>query len=369
MRNNPVYQILAPSGNQALLAAGKTVQDLLPGQLGIFSRLTNQVLNPANPAELTGIYMALGVDENVDGVVDNVFFSAGQYIQSRGFLAMEKKAYTAPVTKIVKITNLQAVPSTEYGFRIYFTSGELLQINGFQTPIKTYMVRTPDPSLCPTCENCGGCNCQILAKMLAEAINTDNEKLLTAAVLDDTGAVVTDVDAWIADTANAEKCLSLQLTANNEQIWRWCAIPMNYNWLREVDFKVAIVGGFQQTPCTVATTQELVYEQGSGYDLKWQEYFAGGWYGRPGVFRQYAVNGLPQLGFYYTIDDTKKYNQYSFLYDLRSDSGWRHYDNNLETNVCIPNTDTATIGAFEAAINAIITALKDATGNYFVPLA
>jgi hypothetical protein len=369
MRNNPVYQVLAPSGNQALLAADKTVEDLLPGQLGIFSRLTGKTANPVNPGELTGIFFGLGVDTDLDGKTDDVFFSAGQFIQAKGLLDMGKKPYVAPVKKVVEITDLKAVPSTEYGFRFYFVSGELNQIYGYQVPTMTFMVRTPDPSLCPTCENCGGCNCVILAKLLSEQINLNSEHMVVAEMIDEDGTVITDWDAFVADEANAEKCLGLRISVNSEKIWLWCQIPMNYNWLREVDFEIAPVGGFQQTPATLEVTQQLVYEQGAAYDLKWYEYFAGGWNGRPGVYRQFAVNGLPQRGFYYGIDDTKKYNQYTFLYNLRSVSGWFEHDNNLETIVAIATTDTATKTAFETAINDIRTVLQKFPGDAFQPLA
>jgi hypothetical protein len=374
MRNNPVYQLLVTSGDQGLLAANQTVEDLLPGQLGIFSRLTGRTANPANPGELREIFFGLGVDKNLDGTKDDVFLSAGQFIQTQGLLAMEKKAYTAPQTKTILIENMRAVPSTEYGLKFHFVSGELLQINGYQTPVKTYVVKTPDPSACPTCANCGNCNCVILAKMFKEAIDADLDNVVQAKMIHNSsigGPVEVSLDKWqdwVDNPANVDECLALEITVRSEDVYRWCQIPMNYNWLREVDYNVSAIGGFQQTPADITVTQNIVYEQGGSYDMKWYEYFAGGWYGRPGIFRQLAVNGLPQREFFYTVDDTKKYDQYTFLYNLSSISGWRKYENNLETTVAIPIDDKSTTAAFETAINAIRTALQDYPGNAFVPL-
>ena len=50
--------------------------------------------------------------------------------------------------------------------------------------------------------------------------------------------------------------------------------------------------------------------------LNKKEYHAGGWNGRPGIYRALTATGLAADGYLYFADDTKKYNQIQLVYDF-----------------------------------------------------
>ena len=59
---NPVFQVLVPSGNAALLAAGSTPSSLAVGQLGIFNLHTGLSIDGTALADARDIFMAVGLN-------------------------------------------------------------------------------------------------------------------------------------------------------------------------------------------------------------------------------------------------------------------------------------------------------------------
>jgi len=78
--NNKVFQVLVTKGNAALPSRSATLDSLAVGQLGIFDAKTNLAIDgTTNPVR--DFYLAVGVDNDGDTVMDGVNFSAGQLIQ------------------------------------------------------------------------------------------------------------------------------------------------------------------------------------------------------------------------------------------------------------------------------------------------
>ena len=79
-RNNDVYKVLVTSGNRAPMVAGKTISELLPGQIGVFDANSNLSINYEKAERVKDFYMAVGIDKDGDGVTDDVMKSSGKKI-------------------------------------------------------------------------------------------------------------------------------------------------------------------------------------------------------------------------------------------------------------------------------------------------
>ena len=80
-RNNDVFSIIAVPNNTAILGVGNTKDSLAVNQFGIFDYETNLSIDAATAATTRNWYMALAVDRDGDGLVDDYVESAGTHIQ------------------------------------------------------------------------------------------------------------------------------------------------------------------------------------------------------------------------------------------------------------------------------------------------
>ena len=349
MRNNPVYNVFATKGNRAVAPKGTTLDGLTIGQIGVFNRATNLAIG-ATDTGIPEIYLALAVEKN--GVKD-IVTSAGQFIQSQGVKNLTAQCYEAGLSKIVKFSNMTSVNGTDYTMKFAFMNGDLLSIDGYQLPTKTYSVR---PINCTAaCNPCPDEVCNVLPVMFYDEISQDSDGLLTVKLVDPNDAEVLreNADAWIA--ANPTKCLSLVVSAVKESIYKFCCINIHYNYLRETDFEVALQDGFTCSKTTLKVVQAVQYAQGEGYDIAQDEYFADGWEGKPGVYRVSSIFGLPLGDYNFQADTSAKYVQINLLHDLDSISGWNHYQNNLETLIAVPCGDNTTLTGLAALLDGWIS--------------
>lgn len=364
-RTNPVTRILITKGNQAPLTAGQAPGLLAPGQIGVFSYDTNLSLDSSSTG-VRNFYLAVGVDHDGDSATDDISKSAGTHIQKKNVTNQSLRCYTPSLPKIVDITGFAVKCETDYGINIGVKNGEAFANYGFNTPIKTFMVR----SLCCTddCQACPESNCNDVALKMVNNVNADLDGFIKADLLDytttpGTGIVValTGYAAWVADTDNAGKCLGVRLTTVPEKLQSYFGgVNRKYDFVRGTNIDVSLVEGFNCNG-VVTTTQELVYEQGSGYDLAQEEYMNAGYAGF-GNYRQSELTGLiaPYDQFAVT---TGKYLTYALTYDQESVGGWQEYKNNLLTIVGIPCGETTTIAALFPILDAIMTQFEPLTND------
>lgn len=193
---NPVFQVLVTEGNQALLAQNQTLDDLAPGQLGIFDSNTNISVDAATTVKPREVYLALGVDRDGDSTVEDILKSAGQVIQIKHIKNFNLKCYTQALPKIVEITGFTAKCETEYGLKLEVRNQLGYLTNGYNQVAKTFVIKTS----CCEQEDCVSCpqgDCNEIAIKLAAAINTDQDKVFKAELIDGPGgAVVTDPDSF-----------------------------------------------------------------------------------------------------------------------------------------------------------------------------
>jgi hypothetical protein len=351
-RENPVFQVLVASGNQGLLAADKALSELGVGQIGIFNAETNVSVDNTSIATTKDIYIAVGIDRNGDGVVDDVIKSAGQLIQKRNMTALNMQCPVAAVPKEIDITDFKAMCETTYAVKLTLSNQEGYLTNGFTPLSKTFVIKT---SCCSQtdCVSCPQGDCREVAIEMVKAINNDPDKIVEAFVIDPDGVILegSDLEDWINDEENEGVCLGIRIKAYPLAIQKFCSINHKYFNPRNTDLEVSLVEGFNCNG-TVTVNQEMEVEQGAGYDIAQLEYEAGGWNGKPGPYRQSAISGLATESFESYVNQSASYVVYNLVYDQESVGGWLEYKNNLNTIIAVPATGTSTISALSGRLNA-----------------
>jgi len=318
-RNTDVFQVLVPTVATPA-ATGTTLDALATGAIGAFSYATNVALNPAaTPTE--DFYLAVKV-LNVDGVAD-IVKSSGTHVQIKNKVSYTFQPYVAPV-EMVTNNKLKVIKTdSEIGVRIEMRNQEAYRINGYNQVVKTFIVPTSPSGDCVT--SCEDENCADTLTALVDLINSDEDGVFTA-----TQVAPTDCDGTTLDG-------ELIITVNSKAFGSFCDINLNYFSPRQTEIIVTPIEGFEPTTITTA----MVYEEGSGYDVKQLEYEAGGWNGKPGPYRTFN-DGLAQTGFKYYADSAKNYAVFNASYDQNSISGWRSDDHFLRTIVAAETGAVAT---------------------------
>jgi hypothetical protein len=357
MTTNPVFQVLVPKGNQALLAAGSTVEALAVGQMGFFDYNTNLSLNASSPVP-SEFYFAVGVDTNGDSVKDKVLFSAGHKIPVRAngrIVAVEDKCSVAALGKIVEISGFTADCETDYSVKIEVRNQQGYLYHGYNPIRKTFDVTTGCCDDGCTTGDCDASSQPLLALALAQAINSDPDDVFQAYLWDPVGAVEVDFDAvaqYIAD--NPTGVLTVRILSEASKPWPYNgSVNLGYFQPRGTDIIVSLIQGFECNG-TTAILREMIYSEGDGYDIQNLEYEAGGWNGNPGVYRTNNTDVAKNI-FYQAVIGTK-YTQIDFSYDLRNTSGWMENENDLRTTIAIPCTDATTFASFKAFLLPTVTA-------------
>ena len=355
-RNNDVFQVLVTKGNQAVLAAGNEVTDLLPGQAGVFSFESNLSIDGTVPTR--NFYVAVGLDEDGDGVTDNIRKSAGSHIQTRNIAFYSYRPFEAGRPMILEFKNFKTKCDEQYGIAIEFRNQQIYRTQGYVQFKVNYVVE----GIC--CDGCStGCESgddNLVAKKLVDAINNDPRGFVKAEMFNTTtDEVVTDYDAFVAanltvntdsDPANDVK-LGIRITSIPQKINKYMGIDTKYFHMRETFLVPSKLIGFE---CNgeFSVKQTAKVTQGLGYDIQYLEYLAGGWNGNPGPYRTYQVNGLAKP-ITYVAETNTQYGILALTYDQFSIGGWLEYLNNEASIIAIPQTDSVTRASLLGVIDKL----------------
>ena len=355
-RNNDVFQVLVTKGNQAVLAAGNEVTDLLPGQAGVFSFESNLSIDGTVPTR--NFYVAVGLDEDGDGVTDNIRKSAGSHIQTRNIAFYSYRPFEAGRPMILEFKDFKTKCGEQYGIAIEFRNQQIYRTQGYVQFKVNYVVE----GIC--CDGCStGCESgddNLVAKKLVDAINNDPRGFVKAEMFNTTtNAVVTDYDAFVtanlavntdSDPANDVK-LGIRITSIPQKINKYMGIDTKYFHMRETFLVPSKLIGFE---CNgeFSVKQTAKVTQGLGYDIQYLEYLAGGWNGNPGPYRTYKVNGLAKP-ITYVAETNTQYGILALTYDQFSIGGWLEYLNNEATVIAIPQADSVTRASLLGVIDKL----------------
>ncbi len=369
MRNNSVYRVLVTKGNQAVLAADKTVDELIPGQIGVFNSETNKSIDGTKPVR--EVYLAVGVDKDDDGVIDGITTSAGGMGGSfpvRGISHIMFRPHTPEQPQIVEVSNIRAKCEQTYALRIGFHNQQIYRTQGYVPFTKCFVVET---GVCKACTSgCGTYDSNLLVKSLINQINEDKDNLIKAVALQPDGTEITDLDAFIEQN----KATNTDDDESNDVIAkiRITTIPLRKNYNKVINQKyygnrvttidVYPSEGFDLTT-KVEVVQEAVAEEGSGYDVREREFKAGGWTGQPGPYRTSVVTGLPMGDFDFFAEEKENYDLINLGYVDTALNGWLEYNNDMFTEIAVPQGDTTT----RDSLIGVLDKLSEVQG--FSPLA
>lgn len=374
-RNNDVFQVLVTSGNQGVLAAGSKVTALAPGQAGFFDYDTNLSFVAATAGTKRNFYVAVGVDSDGSGTIDDVQKSSGSHIQKKNIVHYSYRPHTPGRNMIVVLRDYTAECETEYGIKLELRNQEIYRTQGYNQFTKTYVIKT---SCCSGCEpTCPSGDANEITRLLAIEINNDPTKLIVARAIARQALVAADIpglsgniaEGAVVSDANLAALMAYNAAATDPADFLYTdlqietvpqalraftgSVNLNYFYPRETVVIATKVSGFKCTG-VIETTQTARFEEGNGNDIKQKEYIALGW--KVGPYRLSTLNGVAYDRQYNAVA-TQKYDQIALTYDQFSIGAWLEYYNNEASIVAIPATDTVTRDAFMTVLDALVTPL------------
>ena len=354
--NHPIFQVLVENFG-TLLAAGNTVEDLNPGQIGFFNGETHLSFDNVNPllAPLVKkFYIAVGVDRDADGTIDDVNKSCGDNIYRNHIHKLEIKCPEECRSNVVLVTPSNIKGDTTYTLKIQFFNQSTLQVEGFYHPTKNFIVKSPcceSTSYC-SCDDQSVC-CEVI-RLLVNAVNLDPDGIFTAYMYDTlTGTIVTadNYAAW--RIANPDACLSMFIVGSCETINSYCMINYNYKKTRAFHMTVSFTDESLNVGATITEVVPIRYPQGQGYDVRALENLAGGWNGKPGVYRQNDLVGGPVGNFETFAVNGTDYVLINIGHDAMSVIGFQEPINDMETILAIPCAEEG-----ETVLTSVIAVLN-----------
>jgi hypothetical protein len=367
--NNNVFQVLVGKSGKTLLAKDLTLDSLTEGQIGVFNAETNLSIDATSPIP-RHFFIAVGTLTN--GLPD-IRVSSGQYIQRSNMRHYTQRPHTASRPMIVKISNFKAKCDTDYAIKLEFRNSRIYRRQGYNQFMKTYAVRT---ACCEDCTStCGEVDGNKLAIQMLHAFNADVSGFVTASYIAKQalttathatsvnyalGAVMTEADVLALITYNeanptlTQVYADIRLTTVPMAIENYCSVNLKYHNMRETSVLVSLVEGFDCNG-TVTVTQELAFEEGSGYDVRQKEYHALGWNGNPYV--QSELIGMEIANLNYLSSVSTKYNQVYLDYGMLSEAGWKQEMNDLATIIAIPTDNETMLNSLMGVLDTLLVPL------------
>lgn len=112
-------------------------------------------------------------------------------------------------------------------------------------------------------------------------------------------------------------------------------INMHYYKDRFTSLEISLIEGFC-CGAEIVTVQKAASSVGEGYDVMYREYRAGGWNGRPGPYRTYAVTGLAKDEIVYHALQNGQYDLYSITYEIERIAGWLDHRSWVTVEIAVP---------------------------------
>lgn len=303
MSRDNVKRVLVTSGNKPALAAGGKIDALALGQIGVFDAATNLAIDASSTPK--DFYLAVGIDGNGEGAMNDIKESAGQYIQSANLRSYTFRPHTASRPMIKTVTGIDAPEvGKDYAIKVEIRNEKIYRNTGHNQFSFTYSV-VADTTVAAD-----------LAQKFVDSINANDDNTFVSATLSGANIVLTS------------KSLAANPSAN---------VNIKYYNSRESVIIVSLTEGFA-SGATVEDTQDVVFEEGSGTQIRQLEYH------ETGLASPYVVSDVTAIArtLPYTAVAGTKYDQFNLEYDFFSVGGWLEYLNNLQTTIAVPEPDTAT---------------------------
>lgn len=345
--NESIYQILVTKDTAPVVDAGVNVTELNPGQLGIFNYETGLSIDVTKPSTMKRVFLAVGLDPEGLGITTDVMKSAGEHLEVSKIHTIVAQCPSKGQNQILQVQFNNVKGDNEYALKVSFHNETLSKDYGFNFPSKTFTAKTKCCETVNVCSCDDNTVCNDLVVAMYHAVNADSEQVLKAVIWDvvaDAEVEVDDVPAWLV--LNTEGCLALRIEAFSEGLSKYCQINYNYQFLRQYAIK-AFVTNLDKTftsSATITEVQPLMYALGQGYDVQRMESIAGGWNGKPGVYRQHELVGGPIGNYQLNAERDAEYVLINIDGTIVSVVGnHKEYTNNIETVIAIKCEDFKTV--------------------------
>ena len=380
-RTNDITTVLPAKTGTDLCPKNRAISTLADGMIGIFDANTglsiDQTTSAADLGKIREIFFALGIGAPVNSMIPKVRKSTGDVIQTRKINTYTYQTVSASRPKIVKIDpGTNANCEQDFLLKVEFKNGELYRTQGFNQFAKTYGITT---GACDNCFTCFSGDPNEVVKLMVASINADGEDLITAAAYSkqeiavgdvtglsgdlNAGDPISDADLMVLVAFNktvdtvAERYYSyFTITSSATGLAKYSSINLSYFYMRQTDIIVSTLDGFA-FDATTSITQEIVNEEGSGYDLQNQEYHAMG-SGENGPYRVSYTTCIAKDTVEYLVDKTAQYNVINLGYANSFMGETREYDfHGNRTIIAIPIADTTLRSAIITVLDGIVAPL------------
>ena len=369
-RNNDVFHLLVTKGNQAVLAKDKKVTELLPGQIGIFDFNTNLSFDSTVVTAPRNFYLAVGLGTGVDTV--DVMKSTGSHIQGKNIVFSSFRPYTPGRSMKVLLKDYTATCETEYGVKIELRNQAIYTTQGYNQFTKTYTVKTGCCDCAAPCvikdsnqitkglfinvsnDESGYLKARIVARQAIVALTVNSPAIPTNIAA---GATVTlqQLDALMeynktqADSADF-LLTNIEFETVSQTTSDFNSVSLDYMSPRETVMLISKVDGFECNSGVIEVTQQPVFEEGAGIDLKQLEYMTKGWTESP--YRLSTANEVANNRNFIT-DASTKYDMFALTHDQFSLGGWLEYYHNQATLIAVPTADTVTRNGLSVILDKV----------------
>lgn len=365
-RNNDVFKVLVTNGDQDVLAAGQTLDDLALGQVGFFDAKSNIAIDETSTPP-QGFYLAVGVDKSGGGVKDDIECSAGQFIQKDNVELVSYRPHTASQNQIVDISGYgDAKCDCDYSVKFEFRNQEIYRRQGYNQFSKTFSVRT---GCCIGTQTVQDGN--TITDLLVKAIEADKTGIFTVsavarqALTTGTHGVAAnlavgdaladgDIAALVAyniSNPTSKVYADVRVELSSLAVSRYCNVNLKYYYPRQTIVITSILEDLVCIGGVVNEVQSVVYEEGNGYDVKQKEYHSQ--LNAVGPYVLSETTGTAKDNIFYA-DVAVKYDQTIIESEFKTKSGWQEYSNSIANIVAIPAADTTTRDAFAAVVDALL---------------
>ena len=342
--NNRVFQVLGTKGNAHVLTKDLQASDLAVGQVGFFDLDAGKSFD-ATSTKPKKLYIAVGTGNTA---LEDIATSVGNYINVSKISSVTKQEYAAAVPQVIDITDYKDCCGEEkdYVLTLHLVNAEIQKLMS-NNKLRDSFVVTPkcDP-------DCQALDINEITKDFIEVLNAGSQGLFKAEPINEAGNVIADIDAYIAtnkvvntDADNTNDVGSgIRITTNPTAITKYCDINYNYDYPRMTSLVVTPNGAFECCGTKVIEHQALVYEQGSGYDVRHMEYIAAGWNKRLDAAgtRVSLMSGSMLKGDYMT-DIDGKYTLYAIENSIDEPHITSPLGGYVKTIIAVPKDDSNTI--------------------------
>jgi len=305
--NSDVQSTLVLNAGDSIAAKDTRKDELAVGEIAVIDVNTGLAIDATNAANVRD-FKVVKCTKAVSGVATQFVESPGFRMQVNNTFNLTYQCYTPYQAAIWKISGIKTECESSYAIGFRIDNSEINSVFGGSD------LRAPviiDTGCCGDDEGC--CpdgDCQTPVKLFGEAITENYGDIVTVTYYDDADQVIADIDTWIANSANADKCPYFTLTTKEQSLELACG-------LADIPFEDAKVRGYEITPyfvsasefadcgAAVEQTQDAIDEGLNAYDVRSLEYMGNRYQSNDNLYRQSAITGRIDGGPSQAVDGSK----------------------------------------------------------------